>query len=91
MAFLIKPLRRGQLAATLDLAVARFRETQRLKQALEERKVIERAKGRLMERENLSGGRGVSASPHHGHEHPPPHGRGGRRPARGRTLAPFNG
>ena len=54
MAFLIKPLRRGQVAATLDLAVARFRETQRLKRALEERKVIERAKGRLMERENLS-------------------------------------
>jgi hypothetical protein len=31
-----------QLAATLDLAVARFRETQCLKRALEERKMIER-------------------------------------------------
>ena len=54
MGFLLKPLRRGQLAPTLDLAVARFHETQRLKRALEDRKVIERAKGRLMDREGLS-------------------------------------
>ena len=54
MAFLLKPLRRAQLALTLDLVVARFRETQRLRRALEDRKVIERAKGRLMERERLS-------------------------------------
>jgi response regulator NasT len=54
MAFLITPLRRGQLAATLDLAVARFRETQRLRQALDDRKVVERAKGRLMDRERMS-------------------------------------
>ena len=53
MGFLLKPLRRGQLAPTLDLAVARFHETQRLKRALEDRKVIERAKGRLMDREGL--------------------------------------
>jgi response regulator NasT len=56
MAFLLKPLRRGQLALTLDVAVARFRETQRLRRALEDRKVIERAKGRLMERERLTEG-----------------------------------
>jgi AmiR/NasT family two-component response regulator len=53
MGFLLKPFRRGQLAPTLDLAVARFHETQRLKRALEDRKVIERAKGRLMDREAL--------------------------------------
>jgi two-component system, response regulator PdtaR len=53
MAFLLKPLRRGQLAPTLDLAVARFQEVRRLRQALEDRKVIDRAKGRLMERERL--------------------------------------
>jgi two-component system, response regulator PdtaR len=53
MAFLLKPLRRGQLAPTLDLAVARFQEVRRLRRALEDRKVIERAKGRLMERERL--------------------------------------
>jgi response regulator NasT len=54
MAFLLKPLRRGQLALTLDLVVARFRETQQLKRALEDRKVIERAKGRLMEHGRIS-------------------------------------
>ena len=54
MAFLLKPLRRAQLALTLDLVVARFRETQRLRRALEDRKIIERAKGRLMERERLT-------------------------------------
>lgn len=54
MGFLLKPLRRGQIAPTLDLAVARFREAQRLRRALEDRKVIERAKGRLMEREELT-------------------------------------
>jgi response regulator NasT len=54
MAYLLKPLRPAELAPTLDLAVARFGETQRLRQILEERKVIERAKGRLMDRLNLS-------------------------------------
>lgn len=54
MAFLLKPLRRGQLALTLDLVVARFRETQQLKRALEDRKVIERVKGRLMEHGRIS-------------------------------------
>jgi response regulator NasT len=53
MGFLLKPLRRGQLAPTLDLAVARFHEARRLRRALEDRKVIERAKGRLMDREGL--------------------------------------
>ena len=54
MAYLLKPLRPAELAPTLDLAVARFHETSRLRRTLEERKVIERAKGRLMERLNLT-------------------------------------
>ena len=54
MAYLLKPLRAAELAPTLDLAIARFAETRRLRQTLEERKVIERAKGRLMERLNLT-------------------------------------
>ena len=54
MAYLVKPLRPAELAPALDLAIARFRETRELKQTLEERKVIERAKGRLMERLRLS-------------------------------------
>jgi AmiR/NasT family two-component response regulator len=54
MAYLVKPLRPAELAPALDLAVARFAETRALKQTLEERKIIERAKGRLMDRMRLS-------------------------------------
>jgi len=54
MAYLLKPLRPAELAPALDLAVARFREARDLRQSLEDRKVIERAKGRLMEREALT-------------------------------------
>lgn len=54
MAYLLKPLRGAELAPTLDLVVARFAETRRLRQTLEERKVVERAKGRLMDRLDLS-------------------------------------
>ena len=54
MACLVKPLRPAEVAPTLDLAIARFRETRALRQLLEERKIIERAKGRLMDRLGLS-------------------------------------
>jgi response regulator NasT len=53
-AFLLKPLRPAELAPTIDLAIARFRETRELRQTLEGRKVIERAKGKLMERFHLT-------------------------------------
>jgi two-component system, response regulator PdtaR len=55
MAFLVKPLRPSELRPALDIAIARFREVRELRRAvedreraLEERKVIERAKGLLM-------------------------------------------
>lgn len=61
MAFLLKPLRHEELGPTLDLAVARFREFEAIRKenadlrwVLESRKLIERAKGLLMEREKLS-------------------------------------
>jgi response regulator NasT len=54
MAYLLKPLRPAELAPTLDLVVARYAETRQLRQTLEERKVIERAKGRIMDRLNLT-------------------------------------
>lgn len=54
MAFLLKPLRAGELAPVLDLAVARFRDAEELRRRLEERKVIERAKGILMVRHALT-------------------------------------
>jgi AmiR/NasT family two-component response regulator len=54
MSYLLKPLRSAELAPVLDLAVARFSETRDLRRSLEERKIIERAKGRLMVRYQLS-------------------------------------
>jgi response regulator NasT len=54
MACLVPPIRPLQLAATLDLAVARFRDAEALRQRLPDRKVIERAKGRLMAQHGLT-------------------------------------
>ncbi|MBI2216200.1 MAG: ANTAR domain-containing protein [Candidatus Rokubacteria bacterium] len=54
MAYLLKPLRPEEVAPTLDIALARFREVQALRRALEERKLIERAKGTLMDRYRLT-------------------------------------
>ena len=54
MGFLLKPLRPAELVPVLDLAIARFNDTRQLKQSLEGRKVIERAKGTLMARLGLT-------------------------------------
>ena len=54
MAYLLKPLRPAALAPALDLAVARFAEVRSLRARLDERKVIERAKGAIMRRYGLS-------------------------------------
>ncbi len=61
MGYLTKPIREEELKATIELAISRFREFEALRkeikdlrEALEARKLIERAKGILMERQNLS-------------------------------------
>ena len=61
MAYLIKPVDERELLATLEVAAARFEDQQRaLRQAAEAegrlatRKVVERAKGVLMQRESLT-------------------------------------
>lgn len=54
MALLLKPLRPAELAPALDLAIARFADARQLRQTLESRKIIERAKGALMARYNLT-------------------------------------
>jgi two-component system, response regulator PdtaR len=61
MAYLVKPLRAEELAPAVELAIARFAELERagkeaaaLRRALEDRKTIERAKGRLMDRLGLT-------------------------------------
>ncbi len=61
MGYLIKPLRAGELMPALELAISHFsefvalqRENENLKKTLEARKVIERAKGILMQKRGLS-------------------------------------
>ena len=61
MDYMVKPLREEELLPTIELAVSRFdefmalrKENEDLKRTLEGRKLIERAKGVLMERERIS-------------------------------------
>src|SRR5215469_5748552 len=61
LAYLMKPFRKEDLSPALEMAVRRFRQIQSqtreiedLKDALETRKVIERAKGILMDRHRMS-------------------------------------
>ena len=61
LAYLMKPFRKEDLAPALEIAVRRFREIHSknkeiddLKETLETRKIIERAKGILMDRHNMS-------------------------------------
>lgn len=58
--YLVKPVEQGQLAAQLEVAVRRFRETEQVRQekeqlaaSLETRKLVERAKGIFMRRLHL--------------------------------------
>ncbi len=60
-AYLVKPVKEELLVPTLDLAVMRFKEWQRLRQevkdlqeSLEARDLVERAKRALMEQEHLT-------------------------------------
>ena len=61
LAYLLKPFRKEDLGPALDTAVRRFRQIQKqhteiteLKDALESRKMIDRAKGILMDRHGLT-------------------------------------
>lgn len=61
VAYLVKPFRESDLAPAIEVALARFREFQDLKkevgdlkEALETRKLVERAKGILMDTQGLS-------------------------------------
>ncbi len=60
MAYLVKPIKQADLEPAIAIALRRFeqfqalrKETNDLKQALEDRKVIEKAKGILMKKANL--------------------------------------
>ena len=61
LAYLMKPFRKEDLAPALEMAVRRFRQIRSqqrdiddLKETLETRKIIERAKGILMDRHHMS-------------------------------------
>ncbi|NLY47268.1 MAG: response regulator [Tissierella sp.] len=61
LGYLVKPLDERSLIPMVELAISKGKETdnlkrelERLSKELEERKIIERAKGALMERESLS-------------------------------------
>ena len=61
MGYLVKPLRAAELSPAIELAITRFQEflllrteNSTLKENLEARKLIERAKGLLMEQRKLS-------------------------------------
>ncbi|MDR7481668.1 MAG: response regulator [Armatimonadota bacterium] len=61
MAYLVKPIKEADLVPTIELALQHFRtqdalqgEIRSLEEALETRKLVERAKGVLMERDGLS-------------------------------------
>jgi response regulator NasT len=60
MAYLVKPIKQGDLGPAIALAMRRFEQFEQLRQeaadlrqALEDRKLIERAKGILMRRASL--------------------------------------
>ncbi len=61
MAYLVKPIKEADLVPTIEVALANFKsmlaqagEIKSLEDALETRKLVERAKGALMQRESLS-------------------------------------
>jgi response regulator NasT len=61
MAYLMKPFKREELVPAIELAVARFRElevlakeAETLSERLETRKIIDRAKGKLQDRDGMS-------------------------------------
>lgn len=60
LAYLVKPIKQSDLEPTIAIAMSRFeqfqtlrKETTDLKQALEDRKIIEKAKGLLMKKTSL--------------------------------------
>jgi response regulator NasT len=61
MAYLVKPFQRSELVPAIELAIGRFRQMRALaeqarsaEEGLETRKVVDRAKGRLMDNHKLS-------------------------------------
>ena len=67
LAYLVKPFQRGELIPAIEVAIGRFQEmkvlheqTKNLEDQLETRKVVDRAKGLLMDKFGLSEGEAFS-------------------------------
>ncbi len=94
LAFLVKPFQKSDLIPAIEVAMGRFRELRALTgeidalgEQLESRKVIERAKGLLMDELGDDRGRRVRIHPTHGDERTLPDARR-RRPHPRRVAAP---
>ena len=94
LAYLVKPFQKSELIPAVEVALGRFREMQALfdqntslEEQLETRKVVDRAKGLLMDGHGLSRVRCVLVDPEAGHAGPPDDAGGGRRGDRGRAGA----
>lgn len=75
MGYLVKPLRAEELSPAIELAITRFQdfvalraENSNLKEILEARKIIERAKGLLMQRRHLPEDQAVYPDQENQHE-----------------------
>ena len=74
LAYLVKPFQRSELIPAIEVALGRFREmqalaeqAQTLEEQLETRKVVDRAKGQLMDGHGLTEGDAFSFIQTHGH------------------------
>lgn len=54
LGFMLKPLRAAEVAPTIDVALARFRDFRRLRRARADRPIVDRAKDKLMSDRRLS-------------------------------------
>ena len=88
LAYLVKPFQKSDLIPAIEMALGRFEqivalenENADLAERLEARKIIDRAKGRLMDEHGMIGGRVVAVPPEGGDGLPPqdPRGRERRR------------
>ena len=77
ISYLIKPFQRAELVPAIEIAIARFRElaalseqADSLAEQLESRKLVDRAKGILMDQQGLVRTRCIPVPPADGHDLP---------------------
>ena len=95
LAYLVKPFQRSELIPAVEVAIGRFREikalyeqTPDLEEQLETRKIVDRAKGRLMDATACREQDAFTLHPAHGHAAAPDHEGGERAGHRRRAVHP---